>query len=33
MISRLHASYTEKRDKNSESKLQRWLSINAKTHV
>jgi len=32
MISRLHASYAEKRDKNSESKLQRWLSIKSKTH-
>jgi chromosomal replication initiation ATPase DnaA len=33
MISRLPASYAEKRDKNSESKLQRWLSIKSKTHV
>ena len=33
MISRLHAAYAEKRDKNSESKLQRWLSIKSITHA
>ncbi len=26
MISRLHAAYVEKRDKRSESELQRWLN-------
>ena len=33
MISRLHAAYVEKRDKRSESNLQRWLKINSTTHA
>ena len=33
MISRLHTAYAEKRDKNSESELQRWLRIKSITHA
>jgi hypothetical protein len=33
MISRLHAAYVEKRDKRSESELQRWLNIKSTTHA
>jgi ribosome-binding protein aMBF1 (putative translation factor) len=33
MISRLHTAYTEKRDKNLESELQRWLSIKSTIHA
>jgi hypothetical protein len=33
MISRLHAANVEKRDKRSESELQRWLNINPTSHA
>jgi ribosome-binding protein aMBF1 (putative translation factor) len=33
MISRLHAAYVEKRDKRSESELQRWLKTKSTTHA
>jgi ribosome-binding protein aMBF1 (putative translation factor) len=33
MISRLHTAHAEKRDKKSESELQRWLGIKSTTHA
>jgi hypothetical protein len=33
MISRLHTAYVEKRDKRSESELQRWLKTKSTTHA
>jgi putative transposase len=33
MISRLHSAYVERRDRRSESELQRWLQIKSTTHA